>query len=103
MCSNNPGSDMKSARKSVETVTFTFTGQSYTRRLIESIQLLHYKSLDGAQILGRAAIQRASLIPSRPFELVVFYDDRESAEMGEDVDRTIIHGTVEKNFNRCEA
>lgn len=75
-------------------MTFTANGQLYTRNSIESIQLLHYRSLDSARILSGQAMPQTALSCLDSSEVVVFYDQQESAAVYEDISRNILHCTT---------
>jgi hypothetical protein len=83
--------DVNKVQKLAEKVTFTANGQLYTRTSIESIQLLHYKSLDSARILDDRATSRMGLLCLDSSEIVVFYDQEGSAAADGDITRHILH------------
>jgi hypothetical protein len=85
---------MNKIQKLAEKVTFTANGQSYIRSSIESIQLLHYKSLDCARILSDRAMPRTALSCLDSSEVVVFYDQQESVAADGDISRNILHCTT---------
>lgn len=81
-------------QKSADTVTFSTNQQSYTRSSIESIQLLHYKSLEDGHVLTDLAVPKSALSYLDSSEIVIFYDQQEPQTAGGDINRTILHCTA---------
>ena len=82
---------MNKIQKLAEKVTFNAGGRSYTRNSIDSIQLLHYRSLDCSRLVDDRAMPRADLSCLASSELVVFYDQQELTALDEDIGRTVLH------------
>jgi len=86
--------DMNMIQKFAEMITFSTGRHSYSRSSIDSIQLLHYKSLDNGYILTDAAIPKHALSCLDSSEIVIFYTQQEPQTAVEDIDRTILHCIV---------
>jgi hypothetical protein len=86
--------DMNMVQKFVDTVTFSADRHSYTRSSIESIQLLHYKSLDSGYVLTDPALPKRALSCLDSSEIVIFYAQQDPRTAAEDIDRTILHCNV---------
>lgn len=78
-------------QKFADTVTFSTGRHSYSRSSIESIQLLHYRSLDSDYLLTDMALPKHALSCLSSSEIVIFYAPQELRTEAEDVDRTILH------------
>ncbi|KFA81804.1 hypothetical protein S40288_11208 [Stachybotrys chartarum IBT 40288] len=81
--------DLQGTQKQIEKVTFTIGSQSYSRAAIETVQLLHYRTLreESAAIVDSVEHPEA-LAPMATAELVVFYSASDN-----DVTRVIMHLT----------
>ncbi len=82
---------MNKIQKLAEKVTFIANGQLYMRTSIESIQLLHYRSLESSRILGDRAMSRTGLLCLDSSEIVVFYDQEGSEAADGDITRHILY------------
>lgn len=78
-------------QKFVDTVTFSTDRHSYSRNSVESIQLLHYKTLDGGYMLTDTSLPKHALSCLSSSEIVIFYAPQEPRTEAEDIDRTILH------------
>jgi hypothetical protein len=81
-------------QKSADTITFSADQQSYTRSSIESIQILHYKSLEGGHVLTDPTLPKSALSYLDSSEIVIFYDQQEPQTADGDINRTILHCTA---------
>jgi hypothetical protein len=81
---------MRETRKQIEAVTFTINRQSYTRRNIEDVQLLHYRTLKTEHLLGDFDL--AHLMKAQDTaELLIFFSRDEQEVSKDDPDRLRIH------------
>jgi hypothetical protein len=81
-------------QKFADTVTFSADRHSYSRSSIESIQLLHYKSLDSGYMLTDTALPKHALSCLDSSEIVIFYDQQEPRTETEDINRSVLHCIV---------
>ncbi|KAK4031596.1 hypothetical protein C8A01DRAFT_21213 [Parachaetomium inaequale] len=83
--------DLEGVHNLIDAVTLTMNGQSYTRRSIEAVQLLHYNAINQDDLLSQTLVHPADIQPSDSAELAIFYGkDDAISPAPSDLDRMII-------------